>query len=151
MSANKHTDQLVLWVALHLVCEASTSSNFSSLSLITPNPFCNLLTSCSLPLAFCAIINVTSIYARLHVDYVTWARVYARKIPAVGAGTGAEALLAKRGGCGREEEDGRGEGTVSSLESRTFLLVVNKTIDKYSKSWTGSSVLTRTETNHFPG
>ena len=38
------------------------------------------------------------------------------KIPAVGAGTGAEALLAKRGGCGREEENGRQEGAAAPLE-----------------------------------
>ena len=39
------------------------------------------------------------------------------KIPAVGAGAAEGALLAKRGGCGREEEDGREEGAAAPLEA----------------------------------
>ena len=35
------------------------------------------------------------------------------EIPAAGA----EALLTKRGGCGREEEDGRQEGATATLEA----------------------------------
>ena len=43
------------------------------------------------------------------------------KIPAVGAGAAEGALLAKRGGCGREEEDGREEGAAASLEDLRVL------------------------------
>jgi len=47
------------------------------------------------------------------------------KIPAVEAGAAAGALRGERGGCGREEEDGREEGAAAPLEAlRTLLLVV---------------------------
>ncbi len=46
------------------------------------------------------------------------------KIPAVQAGAAAGASRGRRGGCGREEGDGRKEGAAASLEVVQALLLV---------------------------
>jgi len=46
------------------------------------------------------------------------------KIPTVGAGASAGALRGERGDCGREEENGREEGSVSPLGSLRSILPV---------------------------